>query len=137
MNFLSLNKLKRDLKICKNYWTVVYGSILTMYYMPNRSDIDIAVITRSQDIRYNRETLKKLLEQIPPRYDVRIFEIFPLYIKMEIINNYVVLFGDPLDISEYFYYYRSIWKDMEPRIRANQFKSVQEKLEILERRKEL
>jgi hypothetical protein len=57
-----------------------------------------------------------------------------LYLKMDIINHYKTLYGDLLEISEYFYQYRKIWKDMVPRIKKNQFKNIQEKLKNIENR---
>ncbi|MEM2985143.1 MAG: hypothetical protein QXL24_07970, partial [Candidatus Jordarchaeaceae archaeon] len=51
--------------------------------------------------------------------------------------NYVVVFGDPLEISEYFYYYRRLWKDVEQRYKDNQFTSYKEVLQGIKRRKML
>ncbi|MGQ9723169.1 MAG: hypothetical protein ACUVXA_17840, partial [Candidatus Jordarchaeum sp.] len=44
---------------------------------------------------------------------------------------------NPLEISEYFYYYRRLWKDVEHRYRENQFTSYKEVLQGIERRKRL
>lgn len=127
-NSISLNEIKNDLEYLNDYWTVVYGSYITEKFMPNRSDIDIAVITREKEELTNKNIWIKLLEHSKIVYDIKIFELLPLYIKMNIINDYTVLFGDPLEISEYFYFYRKIWKDMEPRIQANKFKNIKEKI---------
>lgn len=136
-DYLTLNKIKEDLAFCINYWTVIYGSYLTRNYIPNRSDIDIAIITKIRDKEKNILIWKEMLGKVPSSYDLRIFELFPLYIKMDIIENHKTIFGDPLSISEYFYFYRKIWKDMIPRIRNNQFKSINEKLKLMENRKTL
>ncbi|RLJ01643.1 MAG: hypothetical protein DRP10_03630 [Candidatus Aenigmatarchaeota archaeon] len=45
---------------------------------------------------------------------------------MEIIENHLVLFGDEKKISEYFYFYRKIWKDMKSKVESNRFKSIEE-----------
>ncbi|MCX8207851.1 MAG: hypothetical protein N3G75_08490 [Methanothrix sp.] len=37
-----------------------------------------------------------------PLYDIRIFEILPLRVKASVMSDYVVVYGDALDISEYF-----------------------------------
>ena len=37
---------------------------------------------------------------------IRIFELLPLQIKISVIENCRVVFGDKLDISEYFYNFR-------------------------------
>ena len=50
---------------------------------------------------------------------------------MEVVNNYKVIFGDEPEISEYFYLYRKIWKDVEPRYRQNQYKNIKEKIEAM------
>ncbi|MHA1491041.1 MAG: hypothetical protein ACTSRI_15505 [Promethearchaeota archaeon] len=57
------------------------------------------------------------------------FSILPLYFQIEIIKDYHIVFGDPLEISEYFYHFRAIWKDMVKWFEANQFHSIQEKLD--------
>ena len=55
----------------------------------------------------------------------------PQPVKIEIINNYKVIFGNQLEISEYFYHFRKLWKDMEKRYRENQFASIKEKRQLL------
>lgn len=132
--YKSLESIKQDLKFCENYWVVIYGSYITDHFIANRSDIDIAVITQKKDEEKNLEIWNSLLGKTPSIYDIRIFELLPLYIKMEIINNHQVLFGASLEISEYFYQYRKIWKDMEHRIRSNQFESINEKINLMKNR---
>jgi predicted nucleotidyltransferase len=129
-----LNYILNDLKSLKKYHVVVYGSILSEYYISHRSDIDIAIITLNREKKRNMLILKNLVGQLNDKYDIKIFELLPLYLQIEIINNYQVIFGDPLDISEYFYQYRLIWKDMVHRIEVNRFNSISEKLQLLERR---
>jgi hypothetical protein len=53
------------------------------------------------------------------------------------MSKYVMVFGDPMEISEYFYYYRKLWKDVEKRYRENQYTSYEEILQGIERRKRL
>lgn len=116
----------------QGYWAVVYGSYArgenTM-----RSDIDVAVITRVKDNSENMKIWWKLLGKAPSIYDIRIFELLPLYIKMEVIENHIVIFGDEIELSEYFYFYRKLWKDQQHRIKENQFKNIKEKIKALER----
>ena len=132
----SLNEIRKDLKPLSKYWTVIYGSYVRKQCTP-RSDIDIAVITRIKDPAENIKIFWSLLPKIKPGYDLRIFELLPLNIKASIIRNYIVVFGDPLDISEYFYFYRKIWKDVEPRYLANQFNSYKEIIIGIRRRQRL
>lgn len=129
-----LNNIRNDLKTLEKYQTVIFGSFLTKYFIPHRSDIDIAIITLNFEKEKNISLLKELAGEFSEKYDIKIFELLPLYLKIEIINNYRVLFGDPLDISEYFYHFRTLWRDMARRIKENQFKNITEKLESLERR---
>jgi len=132
----SLSEIRRDLEPLRDYWVVVYGSYARNQCTP-RSDIDVAVITKIRDPNVNIKILWTLFSKIKPGYDVRIFELLPLPIKISVINNYIVIFGDPLDISEYFYFYRKLWKDVKPRYLANQFKSYKEILEGIRRRQKL
>jgi len=134
---VSLNKLKEDLVFYKGYWTILFGSALNQDFIPERSDIDIAIITQKKDKITNVSIWDSILGHIPPNYDVKIFELLPLYIQIDIIKNYLVLFGDSLEISEYFYHYRKVWKDMAIRIDNNQFNSIQEKLERISIQKKI
>ena len=133
LNFL--NKIKNDLSKLEKYQAVIYGSFLSKYFIPQRSDIDIAIITRNREKESNIHILKDLAGEFSNKYDIKIFKLMPLYLKIEVIENYQVLFGNPLDISEYFYYFRSLWKDMAHRSEANRFKNINEKFQLLERRK--
>jgi len=137
MNSLNyLNDIRNDLIKLEKYEAVIYGSFLSEYYIPQKSDIDIAIITRNREKKNNIIIWKDFAGEFSKKYDIKIFELLPLYLKIEIINNYQVLFGNPLDISEYFYQYRSIWKDMAHRIEVNRFKNINEKFQLLERRRE-
>ena len=86
-----------------------------------RSDIDIALVRPK-----NKRVLLKVFERLGGKYDVRIFEDLPLYIKMAIIKNHQIIFGNEVELSYYFYRFRKEWKDMEYRVLSNQFKSVRE-----------
>ena len=137
MNELNyLNNIKRDLGKLKTCHVVIYGSFLSKYYNPPKSDIDIAIITHHQNKNENIAIWKKFIGEFNKKYDIKVFELLPLYLKMEIIDNYQVLFGNELEISEYFYHYRTIWKDMIHRIEANRFKNISEKIELIEKRTE-
>ena len=45
----SLIKIKKDLEICNDHWTVLYGSFISGNFIPSRSDLDVAVITKIKD----------------------------------------------------------------------------------------
>jgi len=133
----SMLKIKKNLDFCSNYWTVLYGSFVKGNFILNRSDVDVAIITKVKYKESNSKLWLSLLEKITPSYDIKIFELLPLFLKIEIIESYYVLFGDPLEISEYFYNYRSIWKEMVGRYKSNQFISIQEKISLLENQKRI
>ncbi|MFO8018547.1 MAG: nucleotidyltransferase domain-containing protein [Promethearchaeia archaeon] len=122
-------KIKQDLQeLGDKYEVVVYGSHISGGTRPN-SDIDIALITRVHDEQKNIKIWKNIISYNLQPYDIKIFELLPLRIKMSIIHDYEVIFGELLEISEYFYKYRKIWEDCKHRIFANQFQSIQAKQE--------
>ena len=121
----------------KRYWTILFGSALTQNFISERSDIDIAVITQKNDKNANVSIWESILGQNPQNYDIKIFELLPLYIQIDIVENNLVVFGNSLEISEYFYYYRKLWKDMTIRINNNQFDSIQEKSDRINIRKKI
>lgn len=132
----SLKEIRNDLKDLElmKFDVVVYGS-----YVKEKSirDIDIAVITKIKDKEKNLKIWNDIIGRFPPIYDIRIFELMPLNIKISVIENYKVVFGDHLDISEYFYFERKLWNDQKYRIEENKFKSYKEKIRAMERWKKL
>ena len=123
-----IEKLKEDFEEFKDrvFGILLYGSYAKDEYT-KRSDIDISLVGVDKD------TYMEILGKLGNKYDIKIFEELPLYIKIDIIKNHKVIFGDELELSEYFYKFRKIWRDTEKRIRENQFKSVREKV-MLRRR---
>ncbi len=87
-----------------------------------RSDTDICLILPSKNM------LRKLYEKFGGKYEFIIFENLPLYIKIDVINHHIVLLGEELELSEYFYYSRKLWKDMKRRIEENQFETFDERM---------
>jgi len=117
----------------QNYEVVVFGSHVEGGAGPH-SDVDLAVISRQQNVNKNISLQKELLGIFPPlEYDIRVFELLPIQIKISIIRQYDVIFGDPLEISEYFYRFRKIWEDSKDRYLSNQYSSFKEQLEIIQR----
>ncbi|MGV9197936.1 MAG: nucleotidyltransferase domain-containing protein [Promethearchaeia archaeon] len=108
--------IKRTLRPVKEKYgfdAVLYGSVIDKAMRPT-SDIDIAVLTYSGN-------------------DLRVFELLPIYIQISIVENYQVIFGDILEISEYFYKFRKKWDDCKHRILSNQFKSYKERLSLMKK----
>lgn len=74
-----------------------------------RSDIDVCIVAPEiQDkAAFWREAISGLRDE---RYDVRIFELMPLYMKMAVIEEVVVVYSrEVLDIYEYVYPFRRMW----------------------------
>jgi len=109
---------------------ILFGSMVNGTMRPN-SDIDIAVITYLNDKEKNMRIQLELFGLVPSKYDIRVFELFPIYIQISIIESYFVIFGDPLEISEYFYSFRKKWDDCKYRILSNQFKNYRERLSLM------
>ncbi|MDW7989698.1 MAG: nucleotidyltransferase domain-containing protein [Archaeoglobaceae archaeon] len=130
----SIEEIKKDLKTLSNYEVVIFGSYVTGEFRKG-SDIDIAVITRLKDEKKNFEIQKSLIGKFKPSYDIRVFELLPIKVKASVFSDYIVLFGDGLEISEYFYHWRKIWEDVRHRISYH--KSAEEKLKAIERGKRL
>ena len=112
---MKIEHIREDLKFLKDYEVVIYGSYVTGEFREG-SDIDIAVITRIRDEKKNIKILKSFIGRTKNLYDIRVFELLPLKVKASVMKNYIVLFGDKGEISEYFYYYRKLWEDQKRRI---------------------
>ncbi|QEE17602.1 nucleotidyltransferase domain-containing protein [Promethearchaeum syntrophicum] len=132
-----LNKIQIDLHSLRNkYEVVLFGSQVSGGARPD-SDYDVAVISRMKDAKANINLQKELIGKFSLIYDIRVFELYPIDIQISIIQNYVVIFGDILEISEYFYYFRKIWNDCKKRILDNQYTSYKERIAIKEKIKNL
>ena len=53
------------------------------------------------------------------------------------MSNYIVIFGDALEISEYFYQYWKLWRDMKYRYEENRLKSQKERIAGLKNRQKI
>lgn len=131
---LSIDKIREDLKVLSDYEAVIFGSYVTGEFREG-SDVDVAVITRIRDEKENFSIQKRIAAKVKPIYDVRVFEVLPLKVKASVFSNYIVLFGDELEISEYFYFWRKMWNDVKHRISYH--RSYVEKMEAIERCKRL
>ncbi|MCF2141299.1 MAG: nucleotidyltransferase domain-containing protein [Candidatus Lokiarchaeota archaeon] len=135
VNIPSIDYLRKNLYEIKDWYeTVCFGSIVEGTFRPE-SDIDIAVITRNHDKDSNFKILLNLYEKYGSKFDFKIFELLPIYVQISIIQDHWIIFGDPLEISEYFYFYRKKWEDCKHRILSNQFSSYRERLAIINSRK--
>lgn len=80
-----------------------------------RSDIDVCIVAPEIQDKATlwREVISELRDE---RYEVRIFELMPLYMKMAVIEEGVVICSrDVPDLYEYFYPFRRVWDDQKHR----------------------
>ena len=106
-----IEQIRKDLEFLfkKVLAVVIYGSRVTGENT-ERSDIDVCIVapnTNSSEIF--RETLSV-------NYDIKIFELMTLYLKMEVIKNHEIVYAsDVLEFYKYLYFFRKLWKDQEHR----------------------
>ncbi len=76
-------------------------------------DVDICVVSKDNP----EKVLKRVFSKVDAsKYDIWIFEELPLYMKMEVIENHEIVFcKDELELYEYFYQFRKLWKDQKHR----------------------
>lgn len=82
-----------------------------------RSDIDICIVAPfcKDRIGLLREVYRNL-DVYGKKYDVRIFEDLPLYIKIRVMeSNEVIYEKDPYELHEYFYFIQRLWEDQAKR----------------------
>ena len=85
-----------------------------------RSDIDICIVAPKQRPSVILGTVFRKLDTKSKHYDVHVFEELPLYLQMQVIENHKIISArDKYKLSEYFYFYRKLWKDQEHRNKMN------------------
>ena len=134
INSISIQQIKGELNFLEDKWVIVFGSWLSNYYIPDRSDIDVAVLSKNKNREFNLQFWADIIGNAPSNYDLRVFEILPLTLQMNIITNYQVIYGDALEISEYLYYYRKTWSYARFRIEENKIKTISEKKKGIKKR---
>ncbi|MEM2133926.1 MAG: nucleotidyltransferase domain-containing protein [Candidatus Jordarchaeaceae archaeon] len=111
-----VEKIKRDFGFLTDRRDVLavllYGSQASGESTP-RSDVDICVVAPEAN---RNELFRTLLRHVREPYDAKIFESLPMYLKIQVIKNHIVVYArNILDLYEYFYTYRKLWKDQERR----------------------
>ncbi|MHA1928635.1 MAG: nucleotidyltransferase domain-containing protein [Candidatus Thorarchaeota archaeon] len=112
---MKIDSIRHDLKYLSNKEVILFGSYVTSNYGP-RSDIDVCLITRLTD---RAEMMKIRIEasgKAPEEYDIQVLESLPIIIIGQLLENYQVLFGNPLEIGMYLYKYRKLWNDYQFRL---------------------
>ncbi len=94
---------------------LLYGSYL-MDNETSRSDIDICIVAPYEDIHQLISFILQNVNVTSKKYDVRVFQELPLYIKIHVIEKGELIYSpNELDLYEYFYLYRKIWNDQKHR----------------------
>ena len=86
----------------------------------NKSDIDICVVAPNEK---SSELLSFIWQNINvnlKKYDVRTFTELPLYIKIQVIEDGILIYSpNKYDLYEYLYPYRKLWADQKHRNKLN------------------
>jgi uncharacterized protein len=114
-------RVKNDLRFLQApFWSdrargvLLYGSHARGEAGP-RSDIDLCIVAPEVADKATlwREFISHLRDD---RYDVRIFELLPLRIKIAVIEEGLVVYSrDDLELYEYFHPFRREWEDQKHR----------------------
>jgi uncharacterized protein len=114
-------KVKDDLRFLQDpFWSdrargvLLYGSH-ARGEAGQRSDIDLCVVApeATDKAALWREFISHLHDN---RYDVRIFELLPLHIKIAVIEEGLVMYSrDELELYEYLHPFRREWEDQKRR----------------------
>jgi len=121
--------VKIDIKeIEKDFKAIINEDILAILLVGSfarneetkRSDIDICIVCpKAKNKDFAKKLFRKVLREVAiakKNYDVLIFETLPLKFKNEIIqSNKIIWTKDRLELSEYFYRFRKLWKDVKIR----------------------
>lgn len=90
---------------------LVYGSYASRE-ATERSDIDICVVAGYKDKEKINELYREILRIMAKskKYDIRIFELMPLWLKIEVIENGKIIYAKSIpELTYYFYFYRKLW----------------------------
>lgn len=107
--------IRKELKRIAQYEVLLFGSSLNGTHREG-SDIDIAILARTEDVKKIKQTKLDVIQLVPSQYDVQVFESLPTTVKASILHSYDVIFGDPLEIGEYLYRYWKEWQDYSFRL---------------------
>ena len=79
-----------------------------------RSDIDVCVILKNNDEKEINNIYRKILRISAKneKYDIRIFEQMPLFMKHQVMENGKIIYAkDGRELEEYFYFFKKLWQD--------------------------
>ena len=94
---------------------LLYGSF-TKDKNTNKSDIDICVVAPNEEKHHLLSFVLQNINVQKKKYDVRLFYELPLYIKINVIEEGLLIYSpNKLDLYEFFYIYRKLWNDQKHR----------------------
>ncbi|MBE8540415.1 nucleotidyltransferase domain-containing protein [Geoglobus acetivorans] len=108
------DQVARDFEFLKDrvLAVLIFGSAVSE---AEAGDVDVCIVAPSG---FDLREVFMRVDVAGKNYDVWLFEELPLYMKMEVILNHVVVYcRDILELYEYFYFFRKLWKDQERRNR--------------------
>jgi len=110
-----LINLKKDLSEIKDevFAILIYGSYATGD-AHIRSDVDACVVLKNNDKEGIKNIYRKILRISAKneKYDIRIFEQMPLFMKIQAIKKgNVVHAKNKSELEEYFYFFIKLWQD--------------------------
>jgi len=105
------NRISQDFEFIKSHLQgiIMFGSYADDSYTI-RSDIDICLVAGERNVTKIFNMF--LTESVTEKYDIKIFETLPLYMKAEVIENAVIIWADDeLELSYYLYKWRRLIED--------------------------
>ena len=94
----------------KAFAIILFGSF-ARGEQTEKSDIDICIVAKEKG--KIKEIWNKILESgLTEKYDIKIFELLPLKLKIEVIKEGKVIFcKNKKELTYYFWKFRKLWKD--------------------------
>jgi predicted nucleotidyltransferase len=78
----------------------------------SRSDIDICLVCGNKKEKIEKVWDKILESGITEKYDVKIFELLPLKMRISVIKEGKVLYAkNEIELSYYFRFFKKLWED--------------------------
>ena len=78
----------------------------------SRSDIDVCIVCGNKKEKIEKVWDKILESGITEKYDVKIFELLPLKMKISVIKEGKVLYAkNEIELSYYFRFFKKLWED--------------------------
>lgn len=94
---------------------LLYGS-LAKDQETIKSDVDICIVAPDEETFELLSFLVGNINVVKNKYDIRIFTELPLYIKIDVIENGILIYSpNKFELYEYFYFYRKLWADQKHR----------------------